>query len=72
MQRLSEYYKMKDMRPKLNTIFALTAAGDFNYRGSRQLAEEWAERQGVIGRFMRRRIVAFLQPKVIAFSSSFA
>ncbi|KAI6229004.1 Nicalin [Aphelenchoides fujianensis] len=45
MQKLSEYYRTNDMRPKLNTIFALTALGDFNYRGSRQLAEELAERQ---------------------------
>ncbi|KAI6179455.1 Peptidase-M28 domain-containing protein [Aphelenchoides besseyi] len=45
MQKLSEYYRTSDMRPKLNTIFALTALGDYNYRGSRQLAEELSERQ---------------------------
>lgn len=46
MSKLSELYKANDMNPKLNTIFALTALGSYNYKGSRQLAEELAERQG--------------------------
>lgn len=60
MQKLSEYYRTSDMRPKLNTIFALTALGDFNYRGSRQLAEELAERQsGFAGKEKKEEWVAF-------------
>ncbi|CAD5208558.1 unnamed protein product [Bursaphelenchus xylophilus] len=45
MQKLSQYYKMENMRPKLNTIFALTALGSYNYQGSRRLSDELVENQ---------------------------
>lgn len=45
MKTLSELYKANDMNPKMNTIFALTSLGSYNYRGSRQFADELAEKQ---------------------------
>jgi hypothetical protein len=45
MSKLSELYKANDMHPKLNVMFALTALGSYNYRGSLQLAQELAEKQ---------------------------
>ncbi|CAD5206068.1 unnamed protein product [Bursaphelenchus okinawaensis] len=45
MQKLAQYYKMDNMRPKLNTVFALTTLGAYNYQGSRKLADDLVESQ---------------------------
>lgn len=40
---LSQFYSTHNDRPKYNVVFILTAAGKFNYLGSRQWIEDFQE-----------------------------
>lgn len=45
---LSKFYSDSSNRPKFNVVFVLSAAGKFNYQGSRQWIEDFQEKHSGI------------------------